>query len=179
MLDKRYFIVKDKTADGDATVFASGSVNADTFDILKMDREGTVPSGASVIEYDDAEQARIAAMSVAFNDYSGVSDLEFTKLYEAFTTNDKNMGRLVRQAINAWSAKNAGSWPQSYHAAVWVLYDQMEQRLSDGALVPAYFNFLAIPNSVLDPVTSDIVDVSALNTLIGELFDDIFAKYPR
>lgn len=179
MLDKRYFIVKNKSSNGDGSVFATGSKNGDTYDMLKMDRDGIEPVGATVVEYENAAEARVGAMSVVFNDYSQVSDLEFTKLFEAFTTNDKNMGRLIRQAVNAWSAKNAGNWPQSYHTTVWPTYDQMEQRLSDGALLPAYYNFLAIPDSILDPVTNDIVDMSSLNLLVSDLFENVFAKYPR
>ena len=179
MLDKRYFIVTDKTADGDAVSFANGSKNSVSFDIMKMDREGLLPTGATVIEYDTGEEARIAAMGVLFNDYSGVSDEEFAIQFEAFTTNDKNLGRLLRQSVNAWSAKNAGGWPDSYHSAVWPLYDGMEQRLSDGALVPAYINFLSIPSSVNDPVTTDDIDLTALNALILSSFNNIFTKFPR
>ena len=179
MIDKRYFIVKNKLSDGDAKVFASGSLQGDTLDILKMDRDGVLPSGSSVVEYSNGDEARIASMSVVFNDYSAVPDLEFTTLYEAYTTNDKNLGRLLRQSVNAWSAKNASNWLPSYHTAAWVLYDAMEQRLSDGALIPAYYNFLAIPNSIVDPVSTDTIDLSSLNSLIASIFAGIFSKYPR
>ncbi len=118
-------------------------------------------------------------MSVVFNDYSAVPDLEFTTLYEAYTTNDKNLGRLLRQSVNAWSAKNAAAWLPSYHTATWVLYDSMEQRLSDGALIPAYYNFLMVPDNIVDPVTTDTIDLSSLNALIASIFADIFSKYPR
>ena len=174
-LDKKYYIVRNKTSDGDAVEFADGTVfGGDTVHLLKMSIDKVnEPQGSSVIEYFDRQEAEIAAISVAFNDYSAVPNDEFVTAYERFTTNDKNIGRQIRQAITAWSAKNAGSWTPANHTNIWPVYDPLLQRLSDGALVPAQQVLAGIANTI------DGIDLTSLNTLLNDLLTETFNKFPR
>jgi hypothetical protein len=174
-LTKRFYIVKNKTS-GETGV--EGTNSRGTFTFIKKEQTDPKPTGATVYELDKFEAA-ICRMSILFNDYSSHSDSEFATHYEKFTENDKNEGRKIRLAITAWSAKNTSAWPNSYHEAVWINYDSLEQRLSDGALTPAYLVSLSIPNIINDPITTDNIDVTSLNTLIAGMFDDAFDKYPR
>ena len=183
-MNKRYFVVKNPTSAGDAVEFASGTkidqTGSNNYSLYKLaDSKEIIPQGESVIEYDYREQAAIAALSVVFNDYSAVSDQAFVSLYEPFTANDKGEGRKVRQAIPAWTAKNAAAWPPSYHSSIWDYYDPVSQRLSDGALTPAYLTVLQVPDNITDPTTGDVVDMSGLNTLLKDLLEAVFSKYPR
>ena len=174
-LDKKYYIVRNKTSDGDAVEFANGTVfGGGTVHLLKMSIDNVnEPQGSSVIEYFDRQEAEIAAISVVFKDYSAVPDDQFVTAYERFTTNDKNIGRQIRQAITAWSAKNAGSWTPSDHQTIWPIYDPFLQRLSDGALVPAQQVLGGISNNIAG------IDLTSLNTLLNDLLTDAFNKFPR
>ena len=180
MLNKRYFIVKNKTSNGDASEILTGVSQGQNYSLMKMDFEQTtIPTGAGVIEYADGKEFAVAATSVIFTDYTGLTDSEFANAYLPFTTNEKNQGRILRQGIVAWAAKNSGSWPNSYHEAVWPNYDSLNQRLSDGAITPAYLVSLSIPNIINDPTTTDNIDLTSLNLMISNMFNEIFNKYPR
>ena len=174
-LDKKYYIVKNKTSNGDAIEFADGTIfGGDTVHLLKMSIDKTVePQGSSVIEYFDRQEAEVAAVSVVFTDYSNVDDATFVRSYERFTTNDKNIGRQIRQAITAWTAKNAASWTALNHQTIWPTYDNLLQRLSDGALLPAQQVLAFIPNTI------DGIDMSSLNELLDDLLVSAFEKFPR
>ena len=183
-MNKRYFVVKNATGAGDAVEFANGTKTdqngTNSYTLYKLaDSKSILPTGETVIEYDTREEAAVAAVSVVFNDYSTMNDEAFVQAYAPFTTNDKDQGRRIRQAISAWTAKNATAWPPSYHSSIWDYYDPVNQRLSDGALTPAYLVLLQIPNIINDPVSGDNVDMSSLNSLLISLLSQVFAKFPR
>ena len=173
----RYFIVHDLSSLGDAKQIKQAA----NFTLCKMaDSKSVEPTGSFVHEYRTSEEFRIASSSVLFTDYSGGSDKAFVNAYERFTTNDKNEGRKIRQAIAAWSARNAASWSDNYHRSVWSYYDDLSQRLSDGALIPAQSVLSFIPDDIPElGNTSNLIDVSSLNDLLGDLLQDVFDKYPR
>ena len=165
----------------DAKQIKQASKNGVTYTLCKMaDSKSNIPQGDFVHEYRTSSEFRIASSSVLFTDYSGGSDKAFVNAYEDFTSNDKNEGRKIRQAIAAWSARNADSWSDNYHRSVWAYYDDLSQRLSDGALIPALSVLGFIPNGIPEiSNTSNLIDVSSLNSLLTDLLQDVFDKYPR
>ena len=177
----RYFMVHDLSSLQDAKQIKQASKDGVSYTLCKMaDSKSDIPQGAFVHEYRSSSEFRIATSSVLFTDYSGGSDLAFVNAYEGFTTNDKNEGRRIRQAIAAWSAKNAANWSDNYHRSVWTYYDDLSQRLSDGALVPAQSVLGFVPDSIPEiDNASNLIDVSSLNVLLNELLQEVFNKFPR
>ena len=59
-------------------------------------------------------------------------------------------------------------------------YDDLSQRLSAGALIPAQAVLGFIPNGIPEiGNNSNLIDVSSLNVLLNELIQEVFDKYPR
>ena len=169
-----------------ATVVKEVSTAFEHYTLCKLpDSELTLPEGkpiASVggelrIEYRTAEEFRIACASIIFTDYSGGSEIAFANAYEKFTTNDKNEARKIRQAILAWSARNAGDWTPEDHRTIWPFYDSINQRLSDGAIVPSEALVYILRQDTGDQIGGR--DMSSLNQLLEDMLQAVFDKYPR
>ena len=103
----RYFMVHDLSSLQDAKQIKQASKDGVSYTLCKMaDSKFDIPQGVFVHEYRSSSEFRIATSSVLFTDYSGGSDLAFVNAYEDFTTNDKNEGRKIRQAIIGSTQEN-------------------------------------------------------------------------
>jgi len=177
----KYYCVKDHSSGEIPTHTGTNSMG--TYSLIIKDHDDVAPTGTNVADLNE-EEYEIASLSNLFNDYSAVSDEDFVYLYEPFTTNDKNCGRFIRQSELSWSARNTTNWPIEYHATVWVAYDSLNQRLSDGAISPAWSVLQGIPDNftvtIPGPYQDDVIDMSALNDMIETLlFTTGFDKFPR
>jgi hypothetical protein len=168
-------MVKNKTS---AEGSLDGTNSRGTYSFIKTEYTDPKPEGSVVYELSKSE-ASIARKSIIFNDYSNCNDLEFAHHYGPFTNNDKNEARRIRLAMLSWISKNSGSWPASYHDTIDAAYENCEKKLSDGNLKMAYDIAQSISNSLSDVPTGDTIDVSSLNTMILNLFDETFDKFPR
>ena len=172
---KRFFIVKNITSNCGGL---SATNSRGQFNFVKKAILDPKPTGEKVIELDKYE-AGICRLSILFNNYSAMSDLDFANHYLDFTENDKNECRKIRLAIRCWLDKNSTAWPESYFDTVWNSYDTLEKKLSNGAIINAYNHFETLPDTITDSITNDVINLAALNSMIDYLFQHIFDKYPR